>query len=108
MSTISYVYVERTDVGFETSVYRKPISTGQYLRWESFSPLKRKISLISRLVHRALKICTKRRLNEEIERIKKILPAMAILKTSSTLRSPRKSLSFPPLTDSAQKSARCT
>ena len=33
---------------------------------------------------------------------------MAILKTSSTLKSPRKSLSFPPLSDSAQKSARCT
>ena len=67
------VYVERTDVGLETSVYRKPTFTGQYLRWESFSPLKRKISLISTLVHRALMICTKRRLNEEIERIKKIL-----------------------------------
>ena len=36
------VYVERTDVCWETSVYRKPTSTGQYLRWESFSPLKRK------------------------------------------------------------------
>ena len=67
------VYVERTDVGLETSVYRKPTFTGQYLRWESFSPLKVKISLISTLVHRALMICTKRRLNEEIERIKKIL-----------------------------------
>ena len=41
------VYVERTDVGLETSVYRKPTLTGQYLRWESFSPFKRKISLIS-------------------------------------------------------------
>ena len=67
------VYVERTDVGLETSVHRKPTFTGQYLRWEFFSPLKRKISLISTLVHRALMICTKRRLNEEIERIKKIL-----------------------------------
>ena len=47
------VYVERTDVGLETSVYRKPTFTGQYLRWESFSPLKRKINLISTLVHRA-------------------------------------------------------
>ena len=56
-----------------TSVYQKPTFTGQYLRWESFSPLKRKISLISTLVHRALMICTKRRLNGEIERIKKIL-----------------------------------
>ena len=67
------VYVERTDSGFETSVYRKPIFTGEYLRWESFSPLKRKINLIYSLVHRALMICTKRRLNGEIEWIKKIL-----------------------------------
>ena len=67
------VYVKRTDVGLETSVYRKPTFTGQHLRWESFNLLKRKISLISTLVHRALMICTKRRLNEEIERIKKIL-----------------------------------
>ena len=44
------VYVEGTDVGLETSVYRKPTFTGQYLRWESFSPLKRIISPISTLV----------------------------------------------------------
>ena len=67
------VYVEKTDVGFENSVYRKPTFSGQYLRWESFSPLKRKISLISILVHQALMICTKRRLNGETEQIKKIL-----------------------------------
>ena len=67
------VYVERTDIGFETSVYRKSTCTDQYLRWESFSSLKRKISLISSLVYRALIICTKRRLNGEIERIKKIV-----------------------------------
>ena len=104
------VYVQRTDVGLETSEYRKPTFTGQYLRWESFSPLKRKISLISTLVHRALMICTKRRLNEEIELFD--LPSyywtMAILKTSSTLRSPRKLLSSPPLSDLALKSVLCT
>ena len=66
------VYFERTDIGFEISVYRKPTFTGQYLRWESFSSLKHKISQISTLVHRALMICTKRKLNGEIERIKKI------------------------------------
>ena len=66
-------YVGRTCIGFETGLYRKHTFTGKYLRWESFSPLKRKISLISTLVHRALMICTKRRLNGEIERIKKIL-----------------------------------
>ena len=27
------VYVEKTDIGFETSVYWKPAFTGQYLRW---------------------------------------------------------------------------
>ena len=61
------VYIAKTDVGFETSVYRKPTFTGQYLHWESFSPLKHKICLISTLVHRALMICTKHRLNGEIE-----------------------------------------
>ena len=41
------VYIERTDISFETSGYRKPIFTSQYLRWKSFSPLKRKTSPIS-------------------------------------------------------------
>ena len=45
------VYVERADISFETSVYRKPTFTDQYLRWESFSSLKRKISLIFTLVY---------------------------------------------------------
>ena len=102
------IYIERTDIGFETSVYRKPTFPGQYLRWESFSPLKRKISLISTLVHRALMICTKRRLNGEIERIKKILLDNGYPKNSSTLRSPRKLLCFLPLSDSTQKSVRRT
>ena len=30
------VHVERTKTNYETSVYRKPMFTGQYLRWESF------------------------------------------------------------------------
>ena len=67
------VYVARTDSGFETSIYRKPTFIGQYLLEESFSPFIRKISLVFTLVHRAFIICTKRRLNREIERIKKIL-----------------------------------
>ena len=67
------VNVERTVTGFETSVYRKPIFTGQYLRWESFSPTKQKTNFISTLVHRALMICTKSKLNEEIKHIKNIL-----------------------------------
>ena len=65
--------MQRTDIGFETSVYRKLTFIGKYLRWKSISPLKHKTCLISTLVNRALMICTKRRLNKEIERIKKIL-----------------------------------
>ena len=73
MCTFLDVYVEKTNISFETSVSWKPTFTGQYLRWESFSPHKGKTILSFALVHRALMICIKRRLNEEIERIKKIL-----------------------------------
>ena len=102
------VYIERTDIGFETSVYRKPTFSGWYLHWEYFSPLKRKTSLIFTLVHQDLMICTKRRLNGEIEWIKKMLLDNGYPKTSSTLRSPRKLFSFPPLSNSVQRSAWCT
>ena len=88
------VYVERTDIGFETSVYRKPTFTGQYLRWESFSPLKRKISLISTLVHRTLMICTKRRINGKIERIKKIFLDNGSLKNIINVQIAKKMAQF--------------
>ena len=67
------ILVERTELGFETSVYRKPTFYGQYIRWESFSPRKRKTNLIATLVHRALMICTKNKLKQEIDFIKKML-----------------------------------
>ena len=67
------VHVEHTKGSYETKVYRKPTFTGQYLPWESFTPIKRKASLVSTLVHRALKICSKSKLKEEINRIKEIL-----------------------------------
>ena len=65
--------MDQTVTGFETSVYRKPTFTGQYLCWESFNPTKQKTNLISTLIHRALMICTKSKLNEEIKHIKNIL-----------------------------------
>ena len=37
------VLVEKEGTGFLTSVYRKPTFTGQYIRWNSFSPKSRKI-----------------------------------------------------------------
>ena len=67
------VHVEHTKGSYETKVYRKPKFTCQYLRWESFTPIKRRASLVSTLVHRALKVCSKSKLKEEINRIKEIL-----------------------------------
>ena len=59
--------------GFLTSIYWKPTFTGQYIRWNSFSPKMRKISLIKTLVHRALMICSKTKLGSELEKIKELL-----------------------------------
>ena len=67
------ILVERTELGFKTSISQKPTFSGQYILWESFSPRKRKTNLITTLVHRALMICTKNKLKQEIDFIKKIL-----------------------------------
>ena len=67
------VLVERRDSEFSTSVYRKPTFTGQYLRWNSFSPHKQKINLIGTLVHRAFMICSKGKLDPELDKIVSIL-----------------------------------
>ena len=53
------VLVEKEGTGFLTSIYRKPMFPGQYIRWNSFSPKTRKISLIKTLVRRALMIALK-------------------------------------------------
>lgn len=67
------VLVEKKDHQFITSVYRKPTFTGQYVRWNSFCPKKRKLNLISTLVHRALVICSKSTLQKELSNIRSIL-----------------------------------
>ena len=67
------VVVEKEGTGFLTSIYRKPTFTGQYIRWNSFSPRTRKISLIKTLVHRALMICSKTKLGPELDKIKQLL-----------------------------------
>ena len=48
--------VEKSSSKFITSIYRKPIFTGQYICWNSFSPQKLKTNLILTLTHRALTI----------------------------------------------------
>ena len=47
--------------------------TGEYIRWNSFSPKTRKISLIKNLAHRTLMICSKTTLGSEFDKIKDLL-----------------------------------
>ena len=67
------VLVEEEGTGFLTSIYRKPKFTGQYIRWNFFSPKVRKISLIKTLVHMALMIWSKTKLGSELDKIKQLL-----------------------------------
>ena len=67
------ILVEKEGTGVLTSIYRKPTFTGQYIRWNSFSPKTRKISLIKTLVHRTLMICSKTKLGSELDKIKHLL-----------------------------------
>ena len=62
------VQVEKVGSKLITSVYPKPTFTGQYLNWKSFIPEKRKISLTSTLVHRALMICSDCKLQTELRK----------------------------------------
>ena len=63
------VLVHRVGSSFETSVHRKVTFTGDYVPWNSFTPIRRKTSLIACLVHRALVICSPSRLDPEIKKI---------------------------------------
>ena len=54
---------------------KKTTFTGQYLRWNSFSPQKRKLNLILTLTNRALKICSPDKLQPELDKITSILLA---------------------------------
>ena len=67
------VLVEKSPSKFITSIYWKPTFTGQYLRWNSFSPRKRKTNFILTLTHRALAICSPERLPSELDKIKFLL-----------------------------------
>ena len=71
--TTELVYIQFGVTEFSTSVYSKPTFTGQYLCWNSFSPHKRKINLIGTLVHRAFMICSKGKLDLELDKILSIL-----------------------------------
>jgi len=58
---------------FLTSVYRNPTFTGQYIHLNSCSPKTRKISLIKILVHRGAMICSKIKLDLELDKRKQLV-----------------------------------
>ena len=67
------VLAEKSPSNFITSIYRKLTFIGQYFRWDSLSPQKRKTNLILTLTHRALAVCFPERLPSELDKIKFIL-----------------------------------
>ena len=59
---------KHTPPSFATTVYRKPTYTGLMTKWNSFVPHSYKVSTISSMVYRAIRICsTYQALHEEIE-----------------------------------------
>ena len=73
--TLSFldVKIEKDNGQFLTFIYRKPTFTGQYICWDSFGPSKRKTNQIGTLVHRAQVICSKSKLQQELDFIRSIL-----------------------------------
>ena len=70
------VLVEKHKTGFITYVNRKPTFTSRYVHWDSFSPIKQKINLVTILVHPAMFICSCSRLQAKLDKIRFILVAI--------------------------------
>ena len=67
------ILVEKNGHEFVTSIYRKPTFTGQYIRWNSFCPMKQKTNLMSTLVYKALVICSESTLQNKLSNIRSVL-----------------------------------
>ena len=62
------------DGRLETTVYRKPTHTDQYLQWDSHHPISSKYSVVGTLYHRAKTICSNnQRLQQEEDLLTKAL-----------------------------------
>ena len=70
---------------FLTSIYRKPIFTGQYIRWDSLGPSKRKTNLVGTLVHRAQVFCSKSKLQQKPDKVQLQTSTWRRMETVETL-----------------------
>ena len=66
------ILIHKRKGDFITSIYRKPTFSGSYIKWNSFSPFKRKVSLVETITHRAMQICSNSTLPEELGHIRRI------------------------------------
>ena len=57
----------------ETTVYRKPTHTDQYLQWDSHHPISSKYSVVGTLYHRAKTICSNNQRLQQEEHLTKAL-----------------------------------
>lgn len=65
-------FVNQSDFIFFTPAYRKPNFIGLYNYGETFCTKQRKSNFIKTLTHRGLLICSKTKINSEIEFIKNV------------------------------------
>ena len=63
------LYIHRSSEGFSFSIYRKPTSTNLYTHYYSAHTLNTKIGVVSSLFLRALRLCCKQFLKDEINHI---------------------------------------
>ena len=62
------------DDRLDTTVYRKPTHTDQYMHWDSHHTISSKYSVVGTLLHRAKTICSNRQLlQQEEEHLSKVL-----------------------------------
>ena len=77
---VGYYKYKEVDVNIEkssneslTSINSKPTFSGLYTNWNSFKPNTRKTNLVDTPVQRALKFCSKSKLQEKLYQIRSIL-----------------------------------
>ena len=62
-----------TPSGIVTSIFRKPIFTGLYTPWDSFSPTGYKVDLVRSMAHRIIRICSPTTVEGELTALRDIL-----------------------------------
>ena len=75
LSFLDVLVTRNPDGGVVTSVYRKPTFTGMCLQWDSYCPVKHKVGLVKCVVDRARRICSKSKLQDELEYLKTMFEA---------------------------------